>query len=414
MKKECNISFIYKTEKQFWGISKDGNKKRIAKKKFESLLKIKKLISYEDSKIFRRNIKFIVLKNKIVVDLNGIQQYVSILNQTSSKFTFIDIFSGAGGLSQGLIEAGLIPELCIDNDKDSCRTLTRNHPNVRVIHDKVQNFNFFKFRNKVDVLVGGAPCQSFSYAGLKKGLLDSNGSALLEFIRIIFLIRPKIFVIENVKGLLSHDKGKTFQYIINLLSKNKIYNIEFELINMVDYGIPQKRVRLFIIGSLKSENLPKFFPIPKYYKKQVLSDALTNVPISKGAHYPPLKKKLFKKIPPGGCWINLSVEEQKNYLNKAFFSGGGKRGILRRLSMSEPSLTLLCSPSQKQTERCHPLEERPLTVREYARIQTFSDDYYFCGNLTSQYRQIGNAIPVLFSFQLGLQLLKILSSNYTK
>ena len=411
-KKNYNdFSIIYKTEKQFWGILSNGNKKRIKKEKFVLLLKIKKLISYKDSKIFKKGVTFIILTNKIEVNLNGIRQYVQILNQASFKYTFIDIFSGAGGLSQGLIEAGLIPKLCIDNNKDSCKTLLKNHPNVNIVNNKIQNFNFLKFKNKVDVLVGGAPCQSFSYAGLKKGLLDSNGSALLEFIKIIFLIRPKIFVIENVKGLLSHNKGKTFQYIIELLLKNYIYNIEFELINMVDYGIPQKRVRLFIVGSLKSANLPKFFPLPKYYKKQVLSDVLENVPVSKSTQYPLLKKNLFKKIPQGGCWINLPIEDQKKYLGKSFFSGGGKRGILRRLSMSEPSLTLLCSPSQKQTERCHPLEERPLTIRESARIQTFDDNYYFCGTITSQYRQIGNAVPVLFSYQLGLQLIKILSFN---
>ena len=133
---------------------------------------------------------------------------------------------------------------------------------------------------------------------------------------------------------------------------------------MFDYGIPQKRVRLFIVGSLKSEKLPKNFPLPKNYEKQ--SDVLTNVPISEGAQYSSRKKRLFQKIPQGGCWVNLSLEEQKSYLGKAFFSEGGKRGILRRLSMSEPSLPLLCSPSQKQTERCHPFEERPLTIREYA------------------------------------------------
>ena len=406
-----NISIIYKTEKQFWGISNHGYKKRISKNHFESLLETKKLISHKDSKFFKRDIKFTILKDKISINVNDCQQYVQILNRTSLQYTFIDIFSGAGGLSQGLIQAGFTPELCIDNNLDSCKTLTKNHPNLPVVNSKIQNFNFSKFKNKVDVVVGGSPCQSFSYAGLGKGLLDSNGHALLEFIKIIFLIRPKIFIIENVKGLLSHDKGTTLQHIINLLSKDQIYNIEFELINMFDYGIPQKRVRFFIVGSLKSAKFPKFFPLPKNYKKQGLRDVLTNVPISKGARYSIHKKKLFQKIPEGGCWVNLSVEEQKNYLGKSFFSEGGKRGILRRLSMSEPSLTLLCSPSQKQTERCHPSEERPLTIREYARIQTFKDDYHFYGSLTSQYRQIGNAIPVFFSFQLGLQLLKLLSFN---
>ena len=408
-KKHQNISILYQTKTQYWGISSHGTKRRIPKKKFESLRKIKKLIRYQDSKIFKKNIPFTIFENQVEINVNGTKQYVQILNQISSKVTFIDIFSGAGGLSQGLIEAGLTPKLCLDDNLDSCQTLRKNHPNISVIHNKIGNFDFSNFREKVDVLVGGTPCQSFSYAGLGKGLLDSNGNAFLEFIETIFVIRPKIFLIENVKGLLSHEKGKTFQHIMGLLSKDQLYNLEFELIEMVDYGIPQKRVRLFIIGSLKSANLPKFFPLPKCYKKQVLGDVLINVPASVGSQYSPLNQKLFQKIPPGDCWVNLSIEEQKNYLGKTFFSGGGKRGILRRLSMSEPSLTLLCSPSQKQTERCHPLEEGPLTIREYARIQTFPDDYHFCGSLTSQYRQIGNAIAVLFSFQLGLQLVKLLS-----
>jgi hypothetical protein len=151
-----DISIIYKTKKQFWGISNHGNKKRISKKKFESLLKIKKLISYKDSKIFKRDIKFIILINKIEINLNSTRQYAQILNQTFPRYTFIDMFSGAGGLSQGLIEAGLTPELCIDDNIDSCKTLIKNHPSVRVINKKVQNFNFSKFTNKVNVLVGRA------------------------------------------------------------------------------------------------------------------------------------------------------------------------------------------------------------------------------------------------------------------
>ena len=128
---------------------------------------------------------------------------------------------------------------------------------------------------------------------------------------------------------------------------------------------------------------------------------------SNGTKYSQEKIKLFKLIQPGGCWINLPLELQKEYLKKSFNSSGGKRGILARLSMEKPSLTLLCSPSQKQTERCHPLEERPLTIREYARIQTFPDNYEFIGSLTSQYKQIGNAVPVELAYHLGLSLKKL-------
>jgi DNA (cytosine-5)-methyltransferase 1 len=234
----------------------------------------------------------------------------------------------------------------------------------------------------VDILVGSSPCQSFSYAGLGKGLEDSDGLALLEF-------------------------------IINLLSKDNLYPIEFDLINMVDYDIPQKRQRLFILGSLKSINLRNLFPIPKLYRKQILQNVLMNVPDTKGATYLKIKEKLFQKIPEGGYWINLPLEDQKNYLGKMVNSRCGKKGILRCLSMSEPSAVLLCSPFQKQTERCHPFEERFLTIREYARIQTFRNDYQFYGSVASQDRQIGNAIPVLFSYQLGLHLSRELSLSDT-
>lgn len=113
-------------------------------------------------------------------------------------------------------------------------------------------------------------------------------------------------------------------------------------------------------------------------------------------------------IPQGGCWIDLPKDKQKEYLGKSYKSGGGKRGILRRLSLTEPSLTILCSPTQKQTERCHPTKTRPLTIRETARIQTFSDKYEFVGSIASQYKQIGNAVPVKLAYKLGKSIIKCL------
>ena len=135
---------------------------------------------------------------------------------------------------------------------------------------------------------------------------------------------------------------------------------------------------------------------------------LRDVPSSSGAKYNEEKIKLFKQIPQGGCWIHLPEPLQREYMGKSFESGGGKRGILYRLSMEKPSLTLLCTPSQKQTERCHPLEERPLTVREYARIQTFEDSYSFVGSMNSQYKQIGNAVPVELAAHMGRALIQLI------
>ncbi len=173
------------------------------------------------------------------------------------------------------------------------------------------------------------------------------------------------------------------------------------------YSVPQKRERVFIVGVLKSINLSFEFP-KECITKKVLKDVLVNVPVSNGLKYNQKKQDLFKMIPQGGCWINLPEHLQKEYLGNSYNSGGGKRGILYRLSMEKPSLTLLCSPSQKQTERCHPLEERPLTIREYARIQSFDDKYEFVGSINSQYKQIGNAVPVELAKHMGNSLIKLL------
>ena len=325
------------------------------------------------------------------------------------KYTFIELCAGGGGLSSGLIKAGFIPLLLNDNNKDCCETLKRNHINTNVILSPMEKIDLTPYINKVDLLTGGIPCQSYSQSGLRKGLDDPRGHLIYPFVKMIETVKPKIFMIENVKGLITHNDGNTITEIINLLDKEKLYNIEYKLLNSADYSVPQKRERVFIIGTLKSKNLKFIFP-EKNEKIIVLKDVLINVPISIGGKYNEEKKKLFKLIPQGGCWINLPEDKQKSYLGKSYLSGGGKRGILYRLSMEKPSLTLLCTPSQKQTERCHPLEERPLNIREYARIQTFSDNYVFIGSMSSQYKQIGNAVPIELARQIGINLINTLKN----
>lgn len=324
-----------------------------------------------------------------------------------SRYTFIEVCAGGGGLSSGLIKSGFTPILLNDNNSDCCKTLKHNHPVAEVICASMDKIDYSQFVNKVDLLTGGVPCQSFSQAGLRKGLDDPRGDLMIKFIEILNLIKPKTFMIENVKGLLTHDEGKTIEKIINALNKNDLYNISYKCLDASKYDVPQKRERVFIVGVAKS--ITHLFEFPnESVNKPVLKDVLYNVPLSNGAKYNEEKIKLFKMIPQGGCWINLPENLQKEYLGNSYYSGGGKRGILYRLSMDKPSLTLLCTPSQKQTERCHPLEERPLTIREYARIQTFEDSYEFIGSLSSQYKQIGNAVPVELAKYMGDSLLTLL------
>ena len=323
-----------------------------------------------------------------------------------NQFNFIEVCAGAGGLSSGLIKAGLQPSLLIDNDKHCYNTLLKNHSKqTKIICDNFENINFAEWKN-IDVLCGGVPCQSFSYAGKRKGVEDPRGSLIFSFFKLVEDVSPKIFLIENVKGLMTHNSGNTLKKLIDNVSG---YNIKIKLLNSNDFDVPQNRHRLFIVGVRSDLNTSFIFPEPQK-NKLLLKDVLYNVPESNGFTYPLHKQKLFKKIPQGGCWKNLSEQEQKEYLGNSFNSGGGKTGILHRLSMEKPSLTLLCSPMQKQTDRCHPLFERPLTLKEYSRIQTFDDDYVFTGSTNSIYKQIGNAVPVNLGFYIGKQLINCLNN----
>lgn len=326
------------------------------------------------------------------------------------SLTFIEVCAGAGGLSSGLMKEGFVPLLLNDNNKDCCATLVKNHPGVQVVCGSMDDLDLSEFRSQVDLLTGGVPCQSFSQAGKRKGLEDPRGKLMMRFAQLIKDVNPKMFMVENVKGLVNHNKGKTLQDVIAMLNPDALYDVQYKILNAMHYSVAQKRERVIIIGTLKSANLSFAFP-EQHSTIKVLKDVLVNVPVSRGAKYSQIKMDLYKHIPQGGCWVNLPVALQKEYMGKSFESGGGKRGILHRLSMDRPSLTILCSPSQKQTERCHPLEDRPLTVRETARIQSFDDTYEFVGSMASEYKQIGNAVPVELARSIGVSIKQALQNT---
>jgi len=322
--------------------------------------------------------------------------------------SFIEVCAGCGGLSTGLISVKMIPIHISDIIKDCVNTLKQNHKDCPVFHKDMKELKLTEYHGKVDLLTGGVPCQAFSLAGVRKGLEDPRGQLIVEFNRLILECEPKVFMIENVKGLLSHNRGETFRDIVNLFSNNGKYNIFHKLLNAVDYEVPQKRERIFIIGTRIDLRGTFEFPEPSPVRK-VLRDVLIDIPPSPGARYPEAKKAVLDLVPPGGCWVDLPEDIQREYMGeKSLAAGGGKRGMARRLSMNEPSLTLTTSPQQKQTERCHPLETRPLSVREYARIQSFPDTYEFCGSMASQYKQIGNAVPPDLAIAMGIQIVKFL------
>ena len=328
-------------------------------------------------------------------------------------FKTIELFAGAGGLALGLECANFEPLALIEIDKDAANTLKLNRPNWKVLNDDVASISSLDLekyfgieRGELDLLSGGAPCQSFSYAGKRLGLDDARGTLFYHYAVFLRKLQPKTFLFENVRGLLTHDKGRTYQTILNVFNDCG-YRVDQKILNAWDYDNAQKRERLITIGVRNDLNLKINFPPPQKYKP-VLRDVLKNVPQSLGAEYSSYKKSLFELVPPGGYWRNLPAELAKEYMKSCWKMAGGRTGILRRMSLDEPSLAVLTSPTQKQTERCHPLEARPFTVRENARIQSFPDDWQFCGSMYSQYRQIGNAVPVNLAFAVTNEIRKAL------
>lgn len=324
------------------------------------------------------------------------------------KYEVLELFAGCGGLALGLEKAGIQSVGLVEKDKQCCNTLRKNRQKWQVVETDIIDYDPPKEYRNIDIISGGIPCQSFSIAGQRKGFDDKRGSLFFEYKRIVQTCHPKIFVIENVAGMLSHNHGSTFKTILDEMSSIG-YKCYYKLLNSVGYSVPQKRKRLFIIGIDKKYKKKFIFPEPTN-RIITLKEALKNVPKSEGQNYSEEKKKILDLIPPGGCWTSLPVKLQKKYLGKSYNSGGGKRGIARRLSWDEPCLTLTTSPMQKQTERCHPDETRPLTIREYARIQTFPDKYQFCGSISSQYKQIGNAVPVELAYAIGRSIIDYLKT----
>ena len=351
--------------------------------------------------------------------ING-NTFTGNFEQPKKKYSVLELFAGAGGLALGLEKAGINCVALNEIDKWACKTLRQNRPAWNVLEGDIKNYSFSKYKNKVDIVTGGFPCQAFSYAGKKLGFNDARGSLFYEFARVVKEVNPPICVGENVRGLLSHEKGKTLQGMISILDEIGYNVVPVQVLKAINYNVPQKRERLILVGVRKDIEIKYTYPLP-YDKIYNLSDALkkgglfnNDVPKSNGTKYPEHKKQVLDLIPPKGYWRDLPLEIQKEYMQKSFYLGGGKTGMARRIGWDEPCLTLTCSPAQKQTERCHPEETRPFTVREYARIQTFPDDWEFNGSMSQQYKQIGNAVPVNLAKEMGYSLVKFLNAYHKK
>lgn len=348
-----------------------------------------------------------------------IQETTSNYIEPENKYTVLELFAGAGGLAIGLEKAGISCVALNEIDKWACQTLRKNRPNWKILEGDVKDFDFTEFENNIDVVTGGFPCQAFSYAGKKLGLADARGTLFYEFARAVKEVNPPICIGENVRGLLSHENGKTLNGMISILDEIGYNVVPVQVLKAINYKVPQKRERIIIVGIRKDINIKYEYPKP-HKKIYNLKDALKkgslyncDVPESNGAKYPDSKKEVLDLVPQKGYWRDLPIDIQKEFMGGSFYLGGGKTGIARRIGWDEPCLTLTCSPAQKQTERCHPEETRPFSVREYARIQTFPDDWQFEGSLAQQYKQIGNAVPTNLAKEIGYSIVKFLNEYYT-
>ena len=330
----------------------------------------------------------------------------------------IELFAGAGGLALGLEQAGFEHIGLVEFNQDAAETLKANRPDWNVLCEDVAEvasrnleaeFNIKK--GELDLLSGGAPCQSFSYAGKRLGLEDTRGTMFYHYATFLHKLQPKMFIFENVRGLLTHDKGKTFKTILDIFLKEG-YKVNYKILNAWDYGVPQKRERLITVGMRNDIAGNYRFPI-RHQRKLLIKDIKldANPSSDECQFYSKSKAGVFKLVPPGGYWRSIDPAIARDYMKSCWDMGGGRTGILRRMSLEEPSLTVLTTPGQKQTDRCHPLEVRPFSYRENARLQTFPDDWVFKGTLASKYRQVGNAVPVNLAKEIGLEIKECLDDE---
>ena len=348
------------------------------------------------------------------------------------KIKALSFFSGAMGLDIGLEKAGIDVILACESEKFIRETIKLNRPKIKVLED-INNYSAKEIRKeaglkpkeKIDLIVGGPPCQAFSTAGKRLSINENRGVVFLKYLELIKELNPTYFVIENVRGLLSvplkhvphnkrnrklkvaEEKGGTLNYILNYL--NKIgYKVSFNLYNSANFGTPQTRERIVIIGN-KDEKLPYLSPTHSQYGEFGLKPWNTFKSAIKGLHnikhdhvnFPKSRLKYYRKLKEGQNWRNLSLKLQKEALGKSFYLGGGKTGFLRRLAWNKPSPTLVTDPMMPATDLGHPVEDRPLSIQEYKRIQEFPDNWKLSGNLRNQYKQIGNAVPVSLGKAIG-------------
>ena len=358
------------------------------------------------------------------------------------SYTCVSLFSGAFGLDIGLEQAGIYSDLAIEIDELACNTIKHNRPDLEVWCkdiSKVKGADILKFlgikRGELDILVGGPPCQSFSTAGNRGSVRDLRGLMIFEFLRLVDELKPKVFLMENVRGLLSAVKnskrlvsesgsvnitsatflGSVASELLNEFSDLK-YRVDYFAVNSVNYGVPQLRERALFFGNRLSQKTN--FPEPTHgpsEKKQfsTLFDAIGDLREidPEVLDFSPRKKKYLSMLSPGQNWRNLPPKIAEESMGKAFFAKGGRSGWWRRLDFNSPAPTIVTMPNHASTSLCHPKEIRALSLRECARVQGFPDKWKFLGTVSQKYKQVGNAVPSKLGELCGKELIKVLQGK---
>ena len=373
----------------------------------------------------------------------------------TSSLSHISLFTGAGGLDLGVERSGFTTLVAVEKNRHAQNTLHNNrrhfrYPDFALLGDayEVSDADLLNAagvrKRELDLLSGGAPCQSFSTAGRRKSASDPNGGLIERFLELVGELQPRFFLLENVRGILSaalrhrpldergpgyppldpeEELGSFLDLFVWPFIRDRLgYDLSMGLLNAADYGVPQVRQRVIFIGSrdyelrqdgevMSTNQLVRPTHAEERYGGlkawRSLEDALDGrqTDQSEGAKYSPARAEVLDKVPAGKNWRFLRDEFGEGYLKSvmggAYESTGGKVGFWRRLSFSNPCPTLPASPIQKATSLCHPAETRPLNVSEYACVQQFPGDYIFAGPVSAKYAQIGNAVPVGLAQAVG-------------
>jgi len=321
-----------------------------------------------------------------------------------TRLKFVDLFCGAGGLSLGLKRAGFAPVVALDFDPHATKTFKYNFPKIPVITSDIAKVDWKPYRQHIDLVAGGPPCQPFSVAGDQKAATDSR-DMLPEFVRAVRELRPRAFLLENVAGLASKRHLPYFLSRLNELAESG-YEVKFEILNAADFGVPQDRKRVIAIGFRKG---PFQFPVPSHGPKRKVPHRASQEVLLNAPHDEPnraivtyAKKPVLRPSPFAGMLVNgggRPIDLNRPSQTIPASAGGNRTHIIDRGQMLVEYHHYLLNGGEPRAGVVNGV--RRLTVRESARLQSFPDEFEFAGERSAQYRQVGNAVPPLLSEAIG-------------